>query len=101
MAIAYCTIFGVTLSIVLSALFKDHSADRRSLSTWLFVGVTALIWPITLPFIISSKLRAYRSRSQNHQRQTRQAEASGKGMSEGIDKAMGKGIDAIAKLNHP
>jgi len=63
MAIAYCTIFSITLSVVLSALFKDHSADKRSLSTWLFVGITALIWPITLPFIISSKLRAYKSRA--------------------------------------
>ncbi len=64
MVFAYCTIFIITFLIVSSALLKDDSADKRSAFIWLFVLVTALIWPITLPFIISSKLRTYKERSQ-------------------------------------
>ncbi|MFK8185135.1 MAG: hypothetical protein AB8B99_17320 [Phormidesmis sp.] len=29
-----------------------------SLKAWTFIAVATLLWPITLPFIVSSKLRA-------------------------------------------
>ena len=57
MAIAYATIFTLTFAVVLNAFLKDRSTAKSSLKAWLFVLVAALIWPITLPIILRSKLR--------------------------------------------
>ena len=48
----------ITFLIALYAFFKDAAAVKTSVLNWTFVIVTGLLWPITLPFIISSKLRA-------------------------------------------
>ena len=58
MAIAYWTIAGITFSIILSAFLRDRTARKVSLKAWTFIAIATLLWPITLPFIISSKLRA-------------------------------------------
>ena len=49
---------------VLLACFRDHTATKRNLKAWLFIAVASLIWPVTLPFIISSKLRAKKTQAQ-------------------------------------
>ena len=65
MFLFYWLVAGMTAAIILQAFLKDGSASKKSLEAWTFVLVATLIWPITLPFIISSKLRAskqYRAR---------------------------------------
>lgn len=62
MAIAYCTVFSLTFSVVLNAFLKDQSS-RGDSKAWIFMLVAALLWPITLPFIVSSKLRAYEKKT--------------------------------------
>lgn len=63
MVIAYCTIFSVTFAVVLNAFIKDRSTAKSNGKAWLFMLVAALLWPVTLPFIISSKLRVDKLRS--------------------------------------
>ena len=63
MAIAYWTIFSLTFAVILSAFLKDHSTAKSNFRAWMFVLVASLIWPITLPFIISSKLRMHKLRN--------------------------------------
>lgn len=63
MVIAYWTIFSLTFAVVLNAFLKDQSTAKNNVKAWLFVLVAAIIWPITLPFIISSKLRVDKLRS--------------------------------------
>jgi len=58
MAIAYWTVAGLTFSVILSAFLKDQATRKISLRAWSFIAIATLIWPVTLPFIISSKLRA-------------------------------------------
>ncbi|MGC1308870.1 MAG: hypothetical protein WA885_16710 [Phormidesmis sp.] len=65
MAIAYCIIASITCIVVLSAFFKDKETNKLSLRAWIFIAITTLLWPITLPFIISSKLRAAKARQQS------------------------------------
>ncbi|MEL6937716.1 MAG: hypothetical protein AAFO84_00820 [Cyanobacteria bacterium J06598_1] len=48
----------MTFATVLQAFLKDTETPKNSTRAWVFILVAALIWPITLPFIISSKLRA-------------------------------------------
>lgn len=55
--IAYWAISATTLAIVLRAFLKDRRASKTSLQDWSFVMVAALIWPVTLPFIISHKIK--------------------------------------------
>lgn len=66
MAIAYWTVAGITFSIILSAFLRDHATPKVSLKAWAFIGTATLLWPVTLPFIISSKLRAASARQQAH-----------------------------------
>ncbi|MEM6449158.1 MAG: hypothetical protein AAF703_02480 [Cyanobacteria bacterium P01_D01_bin.105] len=77
MAIAYWTVAGITFSIILSAFLRDRAARKASLKAWAFIAVATLLWPVTLPFIISSKLRnaqARRSPSNDCQSQDCQSE---------------------------
>lgn len=57
MVTAYWTIAGVTLTIVLNAFLKDREADRKHVRVWIFIALAALLWPVTLPSIVRSKLR--------------------------------------------
>ena len=75
MVTAYCIIFVITLSIVLNAFIKDTDADGN-IEAWLFILLTALLWPITLPFIISSKLRAYQKRIKANRAQSPKTQPS-------------------------
>lgn len=63
MLIAYLTFSGLTLATVLKAFLKDRHAPKTEATAWIFIFVTAAIWPITLPFIISSKVRAANMRN--------------------------------------
>jgi sulfite exporter TauE/SafE len=58
MVIAYWTIAGITLSLILSAFIKDRAAQKVSLQAWLFIVTATLLWPITLPFILKAKINA-------------------------------------------
>ena len=58
MAIAYWTVAGITFSIILGAFLRDKATRKVSLKAWVFIAIATLLWPVTLPFIISSKLRA-------------------------------------------
>ena len=64
MAIAYWTVAGITFSIILSAFLRDHATPKISLKAWAFIATATLLWPVTLPFIISSKLRAANAQQQ-------------------------------------
>jgi hypothetical protein len=64
MAIAYWTVAGITFSIILSAFLKDGTSHKMSPQALVFMGAATLLWPITLPFIVSSKLRAAKARHQ-------------------------------------
>ena len=57
MAIGYWIFAGITFTIVLQAFLKDSQASKRDAKAWLFVLIAALLWPITLPFIIRRKLQ--------------------------------------------
>ena len=57
MAIGYWIFAGITFTIVLQAFLKDFQASKRDAKAWLFILIAALLWPITLPFIIRRKLR--------------------------------------------
>ena len=57
MVTAYLTIAGLTLTIVLRAFFKDREAEKNSVGAWMFIALTAALWPLTLPSIVRSKLR--------------------------------------------
>ena len=57
MVIAYWIGASVTATLLIRAFFKDKSAKKVSLDAWMFIAIATLIWPVTLPFIISSKLR--------------------------------------------
>ncbi|MEO0647321.1 MAG: hypothetical protein AAFZ17_14385 [Cyanobacteria bacterium J06650_10] len=75
MVIAYCTVFCLTLSTVLSAFLKDADATG-GIEAWLFIFLAATLWPITLPFIISSKLRAHQTKAKIAQLQSLSSSAS-------------------------
>lgn len=45
-----------TFLIALFAFFKDTAASKTSVLNWVFVIVTGLLWPLTLPFILWKKL---------------------------------------------
>lgn len=62
MVIAYCIVSSLTFSIILSAFLRDKDADR-GVEAWMFISLATLLCPITLPFILSSKLRAYQDRA--------------------------------------
>ena len=64
MAIAYWTVAGITFSIILSAFSRDRATQKFSAKAWVFIGTATLIWPVTLPFIIASKLRAAKAQRQ-------------------------------------
>lgn len=64
MAIAYWTVAGITFSIILSAFLRDDSTRKISAKAWVFITTATVLWPVTLPFIISSKLRVANTRRQ-------------------------------------
>jgi len=64
MATGYWIGTGVTFFIVLNAFIKDTTAKKTSIQAWTFISTAALLWPITLPFILSSKLRMAKVRQQ-------------------------------------
>ncbi|MEL7070467.1 MAG: hypothetical protein AAGN15_17655 [Cyanobacteria bacterium J06581_3] len=58
MLITYLMFSGLTFSVVLQAFLKDHLASKQDTAAWCFIIVASAIWPLTLPCIIRSKLRA-------------------------------------------
>ena len=62
MAIAYWTAASITLSVILTAFFQDKSASNANAQILLFIAVATLLWPVTLPCIVVSKLRAMNAR---------------------------------------
>ncbi|MEL6603114.1 MAG: hypothetical protein AAFP20_07795 [Cyanobacteria bacterium J06614_10] len=66
MAIAYWTIAGATFVTIMSAFLKDQQAAKLNPKAWVFIAVATLLWPITLPFILSSKLRTAQARKQTY-----------------------------------
>ena len=58
MVITYWTVASVTFAMILQAFFADRQVSKLNLQAWIFIATATLLWPITLPFIISSKLRA-------------------------------------------
>ena len=57
MAIGYWIFAGVTFAIVLQAFLSDLKANKLDIRAWVFILVASLIWPITLPCIIRTKLK--------------------------------------------
>ncbi len=58
MAIAYWTVAAITCSIVLTSFIKDANTPKFSADAWLFIAIATLLWPVTLPSILNSKLRS-------------------------------------------
>ena len=58
MILTYWIAASATATLIIQAFLKDSTASKFSLEAWVFVTVATLLWPITLPFIASSKLRA-------------------------------------------
>lgn len=71
MIFTYWIAASATAALIIQAFFKDSSASKASLEAWTFIVVATLLWPITLPFIVSSKLRA--TSAQAKQREEKQA----------------------------
>jgi hypothetical protein len=61
MSIIYLPVAGITFSIILRAFLSDLDTQKVSAKAWVFMGTATLLWPITLPFIISRKLRTAKS----------------------------------------
>lgn len=57
MAIGYWTFAGVTFAFVLTAFLNDTKANKLDVKAWLFILVATLLWPMTLPCVIRSKLK--------------------------------------------
>ncbi|MEM9089217.1 MAG: hypothetical protein AAGC93_10780 [Cyanobacteria bacterium P01_F01_bin.53] len=57
MAIAYWTFAGITLTLTVNAFLKDQEAIKHDNKAFLFIALTTLLWPITLPFIVNKKLQ--------------------------------------------
>lgn len=64
MATAYSTLAGITFVIVISAFLSDRDADKRDPSSYIFVAVATLLWPITLPSILRKKYLTLKARQQ-------------------------------------
>ena len=73
MVTAYWTVAGITFLIILSAFLRDRATRKVSLKAWAFIAIATLLWPVTLPFIISSKLRADQAKQTVGKDQTNQA----------------------------
>ncbi|PZO16614.1 MAG: hypothetical protein DCF25_12195 [Leptolyngbya foveolarum] len=58
MILTYWIAASATATLTIRAFLKDSTASKVSVEAWAFVTVATLLWPITLPCIISSKLRA-------------------------------------------
>ncbi len=58
MIFTYWIAASATATLIIRAFLKDSTANKVSVDAWFFIMVATLLWPITLPFIISSKLRA-------------------------------------------
>ena len=68
MAIAYWTVATITFAIILSAFLRDQATRKINGKAWTFIAIATLLWPITLPFIISSKIRTAKARQQAAER---------------------------------
>lgn len=64
MATLYWTVASITFAIILSAFLRDSATRKMSGRAWAFIAIATLLWPITLPFILSSKLRALKEKQQ-------------------------------------
>lgn len=53
----------LTFGILLKAFLKDRSTSKTDILSWLLVLLGALLWFVTLPFIIRKKLRDGRAPS--------------------------------------
>ncbi len=62
MATAYWTVAAVTFSIVLVSFLQDRKASKTSADAWIFIAIATLLWPITLPSILNSKLHTAKTR---------------------------------------
>jgi len=71
MVTAYWSVFSATLAIVISAFLKDRNVSKFSLNDWAFILIAALLWPITLPFIFSSKVKSVTSARRQKAKQVR------------------------------
>ncbi len=58
MILTYWIAASATATLVINAFLKDSSASKVSIEAWTFIIIATLLWPITLPFIVGSKLRA-------------------------------------------
>ena len=58
MIVTYWIAASATVALILQAFLKDGTASKVSVEAWTFIIVATVLWPITLPFIISSKIRA-------------------------------------------
>ncbi len=68
MATAYWTVATITFAVILSAFLRDQATRKISGKAWAFIAIATLLWPITLPFIISSKIRTTKARQQSKER---------------------------------
>ncbi|MEL6778995.1 MAG: hypothetical protein AAFO06_17230 [Cyanobacteria bacterium J06597_16] len=64
MVTAYWIAASITLGIVVSAFLKDKKASRTDPKSFLFIALAALLWPITLPFILRRKLQRAQAKRQ-------------------------------------
>ncbi len=64
MATAYWTVATITFAIILSAFLRDQAARKANGKAWAFIAIATLLWPITLPFISSSKIRTAKAHRQ-------------------------------------
>jgi hypothetical protein len=64
MVTAYWIVASITFLIILNAFLKDGATQKASVQAFVFISMATLLWPITLPFIVSSKLRRARAYQQ-------------------------------------
>ena len=58
MIFIYWIAASATATVIVQAFLKDDKVSKANLEAWTFIVIATLLWPITLPFIVSSKLRA-------------------------------------------
>ncbi|NEQ34603.1 MAG: hypothetical protein F6K04_27145 [Leptolyngbya sp. SIO4C5] len=51
----YFLFAAIALFPLLQAFFKDSSTPKEDWDTWLFIALASLLWPFTLPSILSKK----------------------------------------------
>jgi hypothetical protein len=53
----YAVPAGLMFVFVLSRFLRDPTTPKTQLNAWIFVCVTALVWPIALPFILRQAIK--------------------------------------------